>query len=61
MYGAVAQVAEFVATFDEFPPRSFPPSFNASTLMADKLRLIRAERALREAFPMLPAPAGGEN
>jgi arylsulfatase len=61
MYGVVEQVAAFVATFDEFPPRSFPPSFNASTVMADKLRLIRAERALREAFPMLPAPVAGND
>jgi len=50
-------VAEFAGTFDEFPPRSFPPSFNPANILADKLRVIRAERALRQAFPMLPEPA----
>ncbi len=53
-YGVTEDVFEFAATFDEFPPRSFPPSFNPADIFADKLRLIRAERALRKAFPMLP-------
>nr|WP_246251656.1 arylsulfatase [Mesorhizobium camelthorni] len=59
MYGVMADVAEFAVTFDEFPPRSFPPSFNPANIFAEKMRLIRAERALRHAFPMLPAPAKG--
>ena len=29
VYGAMDDVAQFVATFKEFPPRSFPPSFSA--------------------------------
>jgi arylsulfatase len=58
MYGVMDEVFQFAATFDEFPPRSFPPSFNPANIFAEKMRLIRAERALREAFPMLPAPAG---
>ena len=56
MYGAVGAVARFAGTFDEFPPRSFPPTFNPADMFAEKMRLIRAERMLREAFPMLPAP-----
>jgi arylsulfatase len=58
MYGVMDEVFQFAATFDEFPPRSFPPSFNPANIFAEKMRLIRGERALREAFPMLPAPAG---
>jgi arylsulfatase len=57
MYGVMAEVFAFTETFDEFPPRSFPPSFNPANILAEKMRLIRAERALREAFPMLPEPA----
>jgi arylsulfatase len=53
-YGITEDVFAFAATFDEFPPRSFPPSFNPADVFAEKMRLIRAERALREAFPMLP-------
>ena len=29
VYGAMDEVFQFAATFKEFPPRSFPPSFNA--------------------------------
>ena len=47
---------QFAATFDEFPPRSFPPSFNPANVLEEKMRMIRAERALREAFPMLNKP-----
>jgi arylsulfatase len=58
-YGITQDVFAFAGSFDAFPPRAFPPSFNPATLMTEKLGLIRAERALREAFPMLPAPARG--
>lgn len=61
IYGVIDEVAEFAATFDEFPPRAFPPSFNPANMLSDKLRVIRAERALREAFPMLPEPAKPAN
>jgi arylsulfatase len=53
-YGIIEDVFEFSATFDEFPPRSFPPTFNPADMFAEKMRLIRAERTLRKAFPMLP-------
>jgi arylsulfatase A-like enzyme len=57
MYGVMDEVFKFAATFDDFPPRSFPPSFNPANLMEAKLREIKAERALLEHFPMLvPAP-----
>jgi len=53
MYGVMDEVFKFAATFDDFPPRSFPPSFNPANLMEAKLREIKAERALRAHFPML--------
>jgi arylsulfatase len=56
MYGAIAEVSALAASFDDFPPRSLPPSFNPANILAEKMRMIRAERALRHAFPMLPAP-----
>jgi arylsulfatase len=57
MYGVMDDVFQFAETFDDFPPRSFPPSFNPANVLEDKLRVIMAERALRKAFPMLPEPA----
>jgi arylsulfatase len=59
-YGITQDVFAFSGTFDEFPPRSFPPSFNPADVFAEKMRLIRAERALRAAFPMLPEHLGGQ-
>jgi arylsulfatase len=61
MYGVMAEVFEFAATFREYPPRSFPPSFNPATIMEQTIREIRAERKLREAFPMLPPRADTPN
>lgn len=57
VYGVMDEVFGFVATFNDYPPRSFPPSFNPTTIMEDTLRGIKAERKLREAFPMLPPRA----
>ena len=58
-YGLMDEVFKFAATFNEYPPRSFPPTFNPTNLMEDKLREIKASRKLREAFPMLGKP--GQN
>jgi arylsulfatase A-like enzyme len=60
VYGAMDDVFKFVATFDQFPPRAFPPSFNPANLMEQKLREIKAGRRLRVAFPMLGKPAAKE-
>jgi arylsulfatase len=60
-YGLMAEVFKFVATFDEYPPRSSPPSFNPANLMEDKIREIKAGRKLREAFPMLNQPVEKES
>src|SRR5262245_31887104 len=60
VYGVMDEVFKFVASFDEFPPRSFPPSFNPANLMEEKLREIKAGRKLRAAFPMLNQPAEGQ-
>ncbi len=60
-YGMMDDVFKFVATFKDFPPRSFPPSFNPANIMEETLRDIKAGKKLREAFPGLPAPAKQSN
>jgi arylsulfatase A-like enzyme len=45
VYGAMDEVANFIATFEEFPPRSFPPSFVPTSLMEQALREIKERRA----------------
>jgi arylsulfatase len=55
MYGVMDQVFQFVETFKDYPPRSFPPSFNPAAIMSEKEKEIRALRKLHEKFPMLGA------
>jgi len=52
-YGMMDEVFKFIATFKEYPPRSFPPSFNPANLMEETLRTIKAGRKVIAAFPML--------
>ncbi len=56
VYQGMEEVPKFVASFKEFPPRSNPPSFNPANILEETLREIKAERKLRNAFPMLNAP-----
>lgn len=46
VYGAMQDVFEFVETFDEFPPRSFPPSFVPNKIMEQEKTKIKAKKAL---------------
>jgi arylsulfatase len=43
-YMSMEVVTNFAATFKEFPPRSTPPSFSASTIMAETLESVRNAR-----------------
>jgi arylsulfatase len=47
-YGMMEQVFEFVATFKEFPPRSYPPRFNPANIMESTLEGIKEDRRLKE-------------
>jgi arylsulfatase len=44
VYGAMDEVFKFTATFKQFPPRSFPPSFVPTTIMEETLDEIKKER-----------------
>ena len=46
-YGMMEEVFQFVATFKEFPPRSFPPSFNPANIMGETTDHIKAARRVR--------------
>jgi len=41
VYGTMDEVFKFAATFKEFPPRSFPPSFVPTTIMEETIDDIR--------------------
>ncbi|BBO33544.1 arylsulfatase [Lacipirellula parvula] len=53
MYGVMNDVFVFAETFEEFPPRSTPPSFNPATILDETLREIKAKKKIEAAFPML--------
>jgi arylsulfatase len=46
IYGIMDDVFKFVATFKEFPPRSFPPSFNPANIMESTLETIKRKREI---------------
>jgi arylsulfatase A-like enzyme len=41
VYGVMDEVFKFAATFKEYPPRSFPPSFNPATILEETLDDIK--------------------
>lgn len=43
-YGMMDEVFKFAATFKEFPPRAFPPSFNPATVLEEELDDIKDSR-----------------
>ncbi|HEX7853679.1 MAG TPA: arylsulfatase [Sphingobium sp.] len=47
-YGMMAEVFEFVGTFKEFPPRSFPPSFNPANILESTLGSIKEMRTIKQ-------------
>jgi arylsulfatase A-like enzyme len=58
IYGAMDEVFRFAATFKDYPPRAYPPSFVPSTIMEQTLHSIRRmqeEQAARRA----PGKAAG--
>jgi arylsulfatase len=52
MYGVMDEVFKFAETFKEFPPRSFPPSFNPANVMESLVESIKQRRALRESLDL---------
>ncbi len=47
-YGMMDDVFAFVETFSEFPPRSFPPSFNPANVMESTLDDIKRREAFKK-------------
>jgi arylsulfatase len=45
-------VFQFVATFKEFPPRSFPPSFNPANILEGMMDGIKQKKALTDGIDM---------
>jgi arylsulfatase A-like enzyme len=52
MYGVMDEIFQFVATFKDFPPRSFPPSFNPANIMESDLDTMKQKKALTEGLDL---------
>ena len=52
------EIFQFVATFKEFPPRSFPPSFNPANIMESTLDTIKQKKAMTEGLDLDRIRAG---
>jgi arylsulfatase A-like enzyme len=46
MYGVMDDVFKFMGTFKEFPPRSFPPSFNPANILESTIEGMKQKREL---------------
>jgi arylsulfatase A-like enzyme len=57
-YGMMDEVFQFVATFKEFPPRSFPPSFNPANIMESTLDGFKEDKRLKEGLDLDRIRAG---
>jgi arylsulfatase A-like enzyme len=57
-YGMMQEVFEFVATFKEFPPRSFPPSFNPANILEGMMDGIKEKKALIDGMDVDKVRAG---
>ncbi|MEK9284701.1 arylsulfatase [Bradyrhizobium sp. ISRA442] len=47
-YGMMDEVFQFVTTFKDFPPRSFPPSFNPANVMEGMMDDLKTRKMLKE-------------
>ena len=52
------EVFKFVTTFKDFPPRSFPPSFNPANIMESTLDTLKQKKALTEGLDLDRIRAG---
>jgi arylsulfatase len=52
VYGMNEEVFKFVATFKDFPPRSYPPSFNPANIMESTLDNMKQKKALTEGLDL---------
>ena len=61
IYGASRDILNFVTTFEEFPPRSFPPSFVPTTMMKQMMNKIKMKKALDNYEKNIMSPPQEDN
>ncbi len=51
-YGMMDEIFQFVATFKDFPPRSFPPSFNPANILESMMNGMKQKEMLKESIDL---------
>lgn len=52
MYGVMDDVFQFASTFKDFPPRSFPPSFNPANILEQEMDSIKRKEAFKQSLDL---------
>ncbi|RUP10752.1 arylsulfatase [Hyphomicrobium sp.] len=52
MYGVMDDVFQFATTFKDFPPRSFPPSFNPANILEQEMDSIKRKEAFKQSLDL---------
>jgi hypothetical protein len=52
VYGIMEEVFQFAATFKDFPPRSFPPSFNPANILEEEMDDIKRKEAFKKSLDL---------
>jgi arylsulfatase len=58
MYGVMDDVFQFASTFKDFPPRSFPPSFNPANILEETLDAIKQKEEFKKSLDLGRIRAG---
>lgn len=48
MYGVMDDVFQFATSFKDFPPRSFPPSFNPANIMEEEMDSMKRMNSFKK-------------
>ena len=54
IYGVMDEIVKFAMTFKEYPPRSFPPSFNPATILEEVMDEVKMEQAAKKKASQAP-------
>ncbi len=52
MYGVMDDVFQFASTFKDFPPRSFPPSFNPANILEEEMDDIKRKESFKKSLDL---------
>ena len=52
MYGVMDDVFQFASTFKDFPPRSFPPSFNPANILEEEMDDIKRKELFKKSLDL---------